>query len=70
MTEVTYEIVRHEDGWAYKVGDVFSETYASHDEALAAAQAAAARQELPGDTTDIEYEDARGRWHEVDSAKD
>ncbi|MEN3951485.1 DUF2188 domain-containing protein [Iodidimonas sp. SYSU 1G8] len=64
MTEVLYEIVEHDGGWAYKVGDVISETFETHDEALAAAKSAAARQELPGDTTDIEYEDERGRWHE------
>ena len=26
MTEVTYTIVEHDGGWAYKVGDTFSET--------------------------------------------
>ena len=64
MAEVHYEIVEHDGGWAYKVGDVLSETFASHQEALAAAKAAAARQELPGETTDIEFEDDRGVWHE------
>jgi hypothetical protein len=64
MTELRYEIVEHDGGWAYRVGDVLSETFASHAEALAAAQSAAARQELPGETTDIEFEDDRGVWHE------
>lgn len=64
MTEVVYKIVEHDGGWAYKVGDVLSETFASHDEALQAAKSAAERQELPGDTTDIEFEDERGVWHE------
>ncbi len=27
MTELTYEIVQHDGGWAYKLGDVFSETH-------------------------------------------
>lgn len=70
MTEVHYEIVEHDGGWAYKVGDVLSETFASHDEALAAARSAAARQELPGETTDIEYEDEQGVWHEETAAGD
>ena len=43
MTEVVYKIVEHDGGWAYKVGDVLSETFASHDEALQAARSAAER---------------------------
>ena len=63
MSDVTYEIVQHEDGWAYKVNGVFSEAFATHVEALAAAQVAAAEQEIPGDTESIEYEDDKGEWH-------
>ena len=37
MARVTYVIVEHDGGWAYKVGDVFSETFPTHDAALAAA---------------------------------
>jgi hypothetical protein len=51
-SDVTYEIVQHDGGWAYRV-----------DGALAAAQSAAAEQELPGDAETIEYEDDRGEWH-------
>ena len=64
MTTVTYEIVEHDGGWAYKVGDVFSETFPSHEEALLAARRAADEQEQPGETTDISWEDERGRWHD------
>jgi hypothetical protein len=64
MTDVVYKIIQHEGGWAYKVGDAISECYPTHDEALAAANAAAQRQELPGEGGDIEYEDDRGEWHE------
>ncbi len=42
MTDITYTIVEHDGGWAYKVGDTFSETFPSHDAALAAAKTAAA----------------------------
>lgn len=63
MAGLVYRIVQHDGGWAYKLGDVYSETYATHDQAMAAARAAAARQELPGRTGDIEWEDADGRWH-------
>ncbi|MBC8129435.1 MAG: DUF2188 domain-containing protein [Rhizobiaceae bacterium] len=64
MSEVNYEIVPHDGGWAYKVGDVYSETFPSHDHALEAAKDAAARQSLAGETDGISYQDAEGRWHE------
>lgn len=64
MTDITYIIVEHDGGWAYKLGDVFSETFASHDAALAAAQRVAAEQQVAGETTGITYEDARGQWRE------
>jgi hypothetical protein len=63
MPEVTYEIVEHDGGWAYKVDGVFSEPFPTHADALAAAQAAAAEQEVPGHSETIEYEDEKGRWH-------
>jgi hypothetical protein len=64
MTHVHYHIVQHAEGWAYKLGDVFSETFPSHEAALNAARAAAARQELGGTTQVITYEDKDGVWHE------
>ena len=64
MTRITYEIVEHDGGWAYKVGDVFSEPFPSHDAARRAAERAAHEQVLPGKSTDISYEDKDGRWHE------
>jgi hypothetical protein len=64
MARVTYVIVEHDGGWAYKVGDVFSETFPTHDAALAAARVAAAEQQQPGETTGIAWEDRGGKWHE------
>jgi hypothetical protein len=63
MADVTYEIVEHDGGWAYKVGDVFSETYPTHAAALQAAQIAAEEQKAPGETEEIEFEDDKGKWH-------
>ena len=63
MSHITYKIVQHDNGWAYKVGDVFSEPFPSHAEALAAAQAAAREQRVPGRTEIIEWEDENGTWH-------
>ena len=63
MPNVVYEIVQHDGGWAYKVNGVFSEPFPTHAEALAAAQVAAAEQEIPGHGETIEYEDDKGKWH-------
>ena len=57
MTKITYHIVEHDGGWAYKVDGVFSEPFPSHDLARKAAERAAREQHVPG-------EDANGRWHE------
>ncbi len=64
MTHVTYEVVEHDGGWAYKVGDVFSERFPTREEAHEAAARAAAEQRIPGETGEIEYEDSSGHWHE------
>ncbi len=63
MAEITYEIVEHDGGWAYKVDGAFSEPFPTHAAALAAAKTAAAEQEEPGRTEEIEYEDKEGKWH-------
>jgi uncharacterized protein DUF2188 len=63
MSHVTYRVVRHDDGWAYTVDGAFSEAFATHAAALAAARRAAAEQRVPGSTEVIEYEDASGKWH-------
>ena len=70
MTVVKYEIVEHDGGWAYRVGATYSETFPTHDMAQHAAERAAVEQRRPGDTTGIEYEDERGRWHSEVSAGD
>lgn len=71
MPRITYEVVEHNGGWAYRVGDVFSETFATHEEARSAADEAAAEQMERGPDEHIEYEDDKGVWHEEDvSGKD
>ena len=64
MTKVTYEVVEHDGGWAYRVDGVFSEPYPTRDLARQAAKRAAQEQLIPGETTGIIYEDAEGRWHD------
>jgi hypothetical protein len=52
MAYLTYEIVRHDGGWAYKLGDTLSETYSSREHALVSAKSAASRQKVgEGDAT-------------------
>ncbi len=63
MTTVVYHVVRHDGGWAYKVDDSFSETFATRELAHAAAELAAREQHEPGETVRILYEDPEGRWH-------
>jgi hypothetical protein len=63
MTHVTYRIVQHDGGWAYTVDGVFSEPFATHAAALAAAKRVAAEQRVPGRTEEIQYETADGKWH-------
>jgi hypothetical protein len=71
MARITYEVVEHDGGWAYKVGDVLSETFPSHKLAHQAAERAAREQMVAGNTEGIVYEDKDGRWHyEVASGKD
>lgn len=62
MSAAHYKIVEHDGGWAYKMGDVFSETFASRQDAHDAAERAAAEQRAPGDDAEIEWEDEKGKW--------
>ena len=64
MTRITYQIVEHDGGWAYRVDGVFSEAFPTHDMARKAAERAAKEQIVPGETTTISWEDKDGRWHE------
>jgi uncharacterized protein DUF2188 len=64
MTRITYQIIEHDGGWAYRVDGAFSETFATHDLARKAAERAAKEQVVPGETTTISWEDKDGRWHE------
>ncbi len=70
VDKIIYEVVRHDGGWAYRVGETYSEAFPSHDAAHQAAERAAAEQLAPGDTTPISYEDEQGHWHNEISAGD
>ena len=64
MGQVTYKVVEHDGGWAYKLGDVFSETFPTHELAARAANAVAAEQRIPGEVAYIQYQDESGKWRE------
>ncbi len=70
MAKVTYEIVKHDGGWAYRVDETFSEPFKTHDAARKAAELAAKEQAVPGDTAPIDYEDSKGKWHQEIAAGD
>ncbi len=67
MAKVVYEIVEHDGGWSYRVGDSYSETYPDHAAARAAAERAAAEQEVAGRDEGLLYQGADGVVHEEDS---
>ena len=64
MVHVTYRIVQHDGGWAYKADGVFSEPFCH---ACGCARGREGRRrgsrEVPGHTEVIEYEDEHGHWH-------
>lgn len=63
MAEIVYEVVEHDGAWAYKVGDVFSERFDTHEDARGTADDAAARHELSGEDEVITYQDEDGKAH-------
>jgi hypothetical protein len=71
MSKITYKVVKHDGGWAYEANGTYSEPFPTREAARKAARLAASEQAAPGETTQISYEDEKGRWHnEVDSGTD
>ena len=63
MAKITYEIVQHDGGWAYRANGTYSEAFPTHDAARNAAERAAREQLAPGESTPISSEDDKGHWH-------
>jgi hypothetical protein len=63
MLKISYSIVQHDGGWAYKLGDVFSESFPTHNSALRAARLVALEQQVGDESTEISYQDQDGNWH-------
>jgi hypothetical protein len=70
MTKIVYEIIEHDHGWAFKLGDTISQSFLTHEAAYNAAKRAALEQTRPGETVGISWEDERGRWHDEISSGD
>ncbi len=64
MAKIVYEIIKHDGGWAFKLGDTISQSFLTHDAAYGAAKRVATEQMRPGETVGISWEDERGRWHD------
>ncbi len=64
MSDIHYEVVEHDGGWAYRLDGAYSETFPTRDEAHSAAKAASAEQATPGESELISYQDPQGEWHE------
>lgn len=61
--EVTYEVVEHDGGWAYRLGDTFSEPFPTRGAAVDAAAQAASEHLQPDEDEIIEFQDEDGSWH-------
>ncbi len=62
MADITYQVVPHDNGWAYKLGDTLSETYATADEAIVHAKDAASRQKIGNGDALLAYPSSDGGW--------
>lgn len=63
MAKVTYHVVAHDDGFAYRLGAVYSEAFATHADAVRAARQAAGAQQLADGDAEISWQDEAGNWH-------
>ncbi len=61
---IIYHVAAHDGGYAYRLDHVWSETFADHAGALAAARRVARRQQLGGQDTRITYQTSDGHWHD------
>jgi len=64
LSHVSYIIIEHDGGWAYRVGGHHFRDVPYPRGAHKAAVAAAAEQRAPGETTSIEYETPDSQWRE------
>ncbi|WP_027488324.1 DUF2188 domain-containing protein [Allorhizobium undicola] len=63
MAKLVYEIVPHDEGWAYRLNGAYSERFSSHDEALEAARIVVKEMQIADEPVRIAYQDEKGHWH-------
>ena len=63
MSKITYEIVEHDGGWAYRVDGVYSEPFPPTTRPAEPRSVRRKSRSFPETTTGISYEDKEGRWH-------
>ena len=69
MGAITYKVVRHDGGWAYRANETSSD--ATREAAPKAARVAASEQAAPGQTAKISFEGEKGHWYtQVDGGTD
>jgi hypothetical protein len=64
MSKIVYKVIKHDGGWAYQANGTYSETFRTREAARQAAKLAASEQSTRGETTAINYEDEKGKWHD------
>ncbi|MBF2715407.1 MULTISPECIES: DUF2188 domain-containing protein [Rhizobium/Agrobacterium group] len=62
MVKVTYEIVPHDEGWAYRLNGAYSERFDTHDQALEAARIVMQEIAQADEPVRIVYQDESGKW--------
>lgn len=62
MDRISYHVVEHDEGFAYRVGDVYSEPFSTHEDALQAARIAAEEHRSAGSDAEISFQDETGKW--------
>jgi hypothetical protein len=62
MADITYQVLPHDNGWAYKLGNTLSETYPTADEAIVHAKDAASRQKIGDGDALLAYPAPDGGW--------
>src|SRR5579885_470647 len=55
MSKITYQIVQHDGGWAYRAQGTYSETFPTHEAARQAVLRVAREQTQPGESTAISW---------------
>ena len=61
--QIVYHIGVHDGGFAYRLDDVWSEPFRTHEGAFQAARIAARRQQIEGKDAEITFQTPDGLWH-------